>query len=233
MRIISKRGIKDYYDYLQGTYGIDPLVVYDRRECNVIDPPKSHSEDYPLLFCDWFGTNIDCNDKPKERIRNWSSKSVKMDRKDMPRFVEEGRIMHFVLQVGYHLYLFEVERYLVDGELHIDHTLINSNRVGKDELFSVEPMSIVPCEASSWYTRKFNITKKDWRIDNPILMKSWVTKYITPDEIWNNLYEYISSLRDKEIVDTRTNDMHIESNGFDKKESFRGKIKRNAKRKGK
>lgn len=41
MRIISKRGIKDYYDYLQGTYGIDPLVVYDRRECNVIDPPKS------------------------------------------------------------------------------------------------------------------------------------------------------------------------------------------------
>ena len=75
MRIISKRGIKDYYDYLQGTYGIDPLVVYDRRECNVIDPPKSHSEDYPLLFCDWFGTNIDCNDKPKERIRNWSSKS--------------------------------------------------------------------------------------------------------------------------------------------------------------
>src|SRR5574344_133434 len=121
MRIISKRGIKDYYDYLQGTYGIDPLVVYDRRECNVIDPPKSHSEDYPLLFCDWFGTNIDCNDKPKERIRNWSSKSVKMDRKDMSRFVEEGRIMHFVLQVGYHLYLFEVERYLVDGELHIDH----------------------------------------------------------------------------------------------------------------
>lgn len=122
---------------------------------------------------------------------------------------------------------------MVDGELHIDHTLINSNRVGKDELFSVEPMSIVPCEASSWYTRKFNITKKDWRIDNPILMKSWITKYITPDEIWNNLYEYISSLRDKEIVDTRTNDMHIESNGFDKKESFRGKIKRNVKRKGK
>ena len=40
MRIISKRGIKDYYDYLQGTYGIDPLVIYDRRECNVIDPPK-------------------------------------------------------------------------------------------------------------------------------------------------------------------------------------------------
>ena len=64
-------------------------------------------------------------------------------------------------------------------------------------------------------------------------MKSWITKYITPDEIWNNLYEYISSLRDKEIVDTRTNDMHIESNGFDKKESFRGKIKRNVKRKSK
>jgi hypothetical protein len=29
MKIISKW--KDYYDYLQGVYGIDPLMVYDRR----------------------------------------------------------------------------------------------------------------------------------------------------------------------------------------------------------
>ena len=39
--------------------------------------------------------------------------------------------------------------------------------------------------------------------------------------MWNNLYEYISSLRDKEFEDTRTNDQHIESHGFDKKISFR------------
>lgn len=232
MRIISKRGIKDYYDYLQGTYGIDPLVVYDRRECSVIDPPKTYSKDYPSLFCDWFGTNIDYSDKPKEKIRNWSSKSVKIDRHDMPRFVEEGKVMHFVLQIGYHFYLFEVERYLNNGKLCIGHTLINSNRVERSELFSEAPMSIVPCEASTWYPRKYNITRKGWKIDNPILLKSWIVKYITPDEVWNNLYEYISSLRDKDIVDTRSNDMHIESNGFDKKESFRGKVKKNVKNKG-
>lgn len=231
MRIITKRGIKDYYDYLQGVQGIDPLVVYDRRECTVIDPSKTYGEDYPSLFCDWFGTTINTDDKPKKKIGNWSSKSIKVDKRDMPRFVEEGAIMHFVLQVGYILYLFEVERYLVGGELHIDHYLINSHRAEKKELFSESPMSIVPCGGSTWYPNKYIITRKDYRIDNPILLKSWIPKHITPEETWNNLYEYISSLRDKDIVDTRTNDMHIESNGFDKKESFRGKIKRNGKRK--
>lgn len=35
MKIISG-GKKDYYDYLQGIYGIDDLVVYDRRNSYVI-----------------------------------------------------------------------------------------------------------------------------------------------------------------------------------------------------
>ena len=34
MKIISKH--KDYYDYLQGIYGIDEIMVYDRRTKNLI-----------------------------------------------------------------------------------------------------------------------------------------------------------------------------------------------------
>ena len=37
MKIICKRGEKDYYDYLQNYFGIDELVVYDRRKSYPID----------------------------------------------------------------------------------------------------------------------------------------------------------------------------------------------------
>ena len=58
-------------------------------------------------------------------------------------------------------------------------------------------------------------------VENPILKNTYIPKFIDAKEMWNNLYEYISSLRDKEFEDTRTNDQHIESHGFDKKISFR------------
>jgi hypothetical protein len=58
-------------------------------------------------------------------------------------------------------------------------------------------------------------------VESPILKNTYIPKFIDAKEMWNNLYEYISSLRDKEFEDTRTNDQHIESHGFDKKISFR------------
>ena len=70
---------------------------------------------------------------------------------------------------------------------------------------------------------KFEVSKQDkeQKIDNPILYSTYIPKFIDPYEVWNNLYEYVSSLRDKEFTDSRTNDQHIESHGFDKKTSFR------------
>ena len=32
MKILDKRGSKDYYDYLTGVYGIDDKLVLDRRK---------------------------------------------------------------------------------------------------------------------------------------------------------------------------------------------------------
>lgn len=84
-----------------------------------------------------------------------------------------------------------------------------------------------------FFNSRYRFSDRYSPIDNPILADSWIPKVIPPNDVWNNLYEYISSLRDKEIIDTRTNDMHIESNGFDKKDSFRGKVnkKKDVKRK--
>jgi hypothetical protein len=47
MKIISK--YKDYYDYLQGVYGIDPLLILDRRD-NSFFSPQGCNEEVITLF---------------------------------------------------------------------------------------------------------------------------------------------------------------------------------------
>ena len=44
MKIISK--YKDYYDYLSGIYGEDPLKILDRREVDPSDNIRT------IVFCD-------------------------------------------------------------------------------------------------------------------------------------------------------------------------------------
>ena len=59
------------------------------------------------------------------------------------------------------------------------------------------------------------------RVENPILADTFIPKMIPPTDIWQALYEYLSSLRDKPFTDTRTDTQKLESAGFDRKTSFR------------
>ena len=113
MRIIDSK--KDYYDYLQGIIGIDDKVTYDRRGSNVICEsgllvPYGYNVFLSDKIFDW--------DKPKEQKyafqsrkyekrllnRNWNKKNyIKID---------EGEIHDLILEVGYHQFIFEMERYL-------------------------------------------------------------------------------------------------------------------------
>ena len=57
--------------------------------------------------------------------------------------------------------------------------------------------------------------------NNPILTGTFITKIVPPSNIWQALYEYLSSLKNKPFTDTRTDVQKLESAGFDKKTSFR------------
>jgi len=59
------------------------------------------------------------------------------------------------------------------------------------------------------------------RVENPILSGTFIPKVIPPSEIWSALYEYLSSLNDKPIIDSRSDIQKLESAGFDRKTSFR------------
>ena len=261
MKIIC--GQKDYYDFLQGQLGMDELVVYDRRNCFPIVPNKTWCDstnwrrEHPCGCSDYQNANVELwfkkeplySDKKREFVTKWNRKKVLESRKyeeetkDLSHSkkwksdhekVLEGQVYHFVLEVGYHHYYFEVERYLDDEDVsrvHLDYGLLDHKRIEKDDKISSEPMCLAPVGYQKYHflfgEEKFLISKetKEHKIDNPILFRTYIPKFIDANEIWNNLYEYISSLRDKEFIDSRTNEQHIESNGFDKKISFRHRKK--------
>jgi hypothetical protein len=58
-------------------------------------------------------------------------------------------------------------------------------------------------------------------IENPILDGTWIPSLIPAEEVWNNISDYLLSIKEPNIVDNRTDIQHIEAAGFDKKISFR------------
>ena len=220
MKIIDNK--KDYYDYLQGIIGMDEKVVYDRRGSKVVSASEYYNFDYPFDYDLYFSKKPFKCDTQKKRIKGWSSakyenRSTRWNRFKYRDYVEEGDIYHLFLEVGYHQFIFEIERYIDnDGGLHIDTDIVEHRVVKKNKKKSDAPLFIGPL-----YFRYGDVEDKIKGIDNPILSETWIPKFISAEDMWNMLYEYISSLNDKEFTDSRTNDQHIESAGFDKKISFR------------
>lgn len=250
MKILTK-GNKDYYDYLMGIYGQDELVVYDRRNCFPIDPAKKwgddidrktpiHTSDYQNINVElWFRKEVMYCDKPKKEIKKYNSHKFRakrewLEERNHKKFgivtkLMEGDIYHFVLEIGFKHFVFEVERYVDDKDpnrIHLECDMVKAYEVSPNDRISYEPMCLCPINTRYYHflmDYDFKVTDEDKQqaIPNPILYSTYIPKFISADEVWRLLYEYISSLRDKEFEDTRTNEEHIESHGFDKTTSFR------------
>lgn len=136
----------------------------------------------------------------------------------------EGDIYHFILEVGNTHYRFEIERWLDDKKpecLHVETTLLDTIK-DVQQRYSTAPICIITCRAQYWrwhHEERWEDTKG--RIENPILANTFIPKLIPPTEIWQTIYDYLSSIKDKPISDLRTDEQKLESAGFDKKTSFR------------
>ena len=228
-------------------FPIDPTKKWDNCYSSKHCYPCSSSDYQNSNVEKWFSKNRVYGDKKRETIHRWSTKKVleykeqkgateglSWRKKDSVRNswqdIKEGEVLHFVLEVGYHHYYFEVERYIDDEDenrIHLHYGLIDKKTINKDEKISYAPICLCPITHHKyWFAGSndcFEVNERDreQKIDNPILYSTYIPKFIDAYEMWNNLYEYISSLRDKDFEDTRTNEQHIESHGFDKKISFR------------
>ena len=218
MKILNG-GKKDYYDYLPGIYGIDQDVVYDRAQSHVFRRLDAGEEyfitDY-VLYCD----------KPKEDSRIW----IYENGKGMLKTVSSGLILHIVIEVGYVQYLFKVERYLGNnGKPVVEPKLLDKFTVTEKK--STAPIAVIPVEYSGWYKEAPSIRsyRMDREIKNPIFSGTWVTSLIPAEEMYNEVYNYLISIREPKIEDNRTDVQKLESKGFDRTTSFRNPINKRRK----
>ncbi len=236
MKIICK--VKDYYDYLSGVNGIDPLVVYDRRDCCVL---SNKNKVIPFSLSDQLDNRKDTCDIKKRKITK--SKSERRYYNEGWYFnrdvIYEGKISLLCILVGYYKYVVECERYLDDNEnLCIDYTLLEKSEIPKERRVLKNYPIIIYAGKHGYYGKRFiddfgrvkfskssednDIeTIKKYVILNPILNDTGLTSIIPAEEMWDNIYSYISSLNEKDITDNRDDNGHIISHGFDTKNSFR------------
>lgn len=211
MKIISG-GKKDYYDYLSGIYGIDEDVVYDRRDGFVF---KRYNDGQHYFINEILG-----DDSKRVFVKQYQF----INGKGSYVLIPKGSVFHVVIEIGKVHYLFIIERYLDDNDkLCLEPKLIKKEKIKEKK--SEAPISVIPVDCYS-YRMDYEIRKYfvEREIKNPVFNNTWVTSFIPADEIYNEVYNYLISIKEPNIVDNRSDIQKLESKGFDKKESFRNPI---------
>ena len=75
--------------------------------------------------------------------------------------------------------------------------------------------------AGHYHKIEHGLLRGYYAIDNVILDGTWITKLFPATKVWEDVYDFLSSQKDIEIIDTRTDKEKIISAGFDTKTSFR------------
>lgn len=216
MLIIRKT--KDYYDYVASQL-CDENVVFDRRNEDISFTNPSYGAYIGVM-----------------RVGHYVSRNINR---------QDDTYHHVVVELGRMRYLFGVNMtcqhtsYYEYKSSKLDVSLIDKIEIDKR---ADEPVIRVCINAElniHQYMQAFtydktsdayknalhmalkNFTFKQNTYNNPILKDTWIPSHINANEAFTNIYEYLCSLRDTPIVDTRTDVQKVESHGFDKKTSFR------------
>jgi len=201
MKILSK--YKDYYDYLSDIYGVDPLLVLDRREFDVI--PSCDNEFIKLYICGYIielyckDGKFYCGDKlwqfdsPNKPIH-----SYKYSKSELKKLV-------YIEDEKYGSYSRRFEGTYIDPRIRIDHEEFNNK-------YDCPILLQGPYKDFHKY---------------PILSELDIASFIPPEDMFKTISNWLSNkITIKENhIDNRSNNEKILSNGFDIKTSFRSNIK--------
>lgn len=216
MLIIRKT--KDYYDYVASQL-CDENVVFDRRdECLAFTNPSvgdyvgvmrlnyrvlanshHHDDTFRHVVVELgrvrylFGVNMTYHHTSYYEYKSAKLDVSLIDKVEIDKRVEES-----------------VTRVCIDAKLEIFRYM---------HTFTYDKTSDAYKTALRTALKNFTFTRDTY--NNPILKDTWIPSHINANEAFTNIYEYLCSLRDTPIVDTRTDVQKAESHGFDKKTSFR------------
>jgi hypothetical protein len=193
MKILSK--YKDYYDYLQGIRGMDEKVILDRSE------GKSVKEEFPKdgdrhVF-------IICGERYE--IFYYNGKYFTND-----QLKSQGKQAIGVPQYGY-----KIQEYIPEiGKKKKWYSKWDFSEMRKEDYSHIK-CPIVKVTGRYSYNTDY--------IEFPKLDDFNFASIISPEEMWNLLYNWQSQVPEHES--NQTNSDKIVSHGFDLRESFRPKIK--------
>jgi len=200
MKIISK--FKDYYDYLQGIYGVDLKIVYNRK---MVIHKDLKLIKFPLVL------SI-CN--TLYVVYKYNDKLYYGD--DILKMMEENNISE--INIDENKININGIKYL--NALH-GYSDINLNDINKP--ISIYYSNIDLCQKYNRLITKTNIYLRDYNlnllVENPNLSDMKLNNVISANDMFLNLSK-ILTVKDVEniVVDDKTK---IVSNGFDLKTSFR------------
>lgn len=225
MKIISK--FKDYYDYKVAEYGIDENLVYDRRL-----PMGVH---IAIPQREWLTLDNAADDEAlhsvlyvgNELVHLFATRSKIYTHWD---FADPEDWLYSIYDLWYG------GRYVLmnDGkEIRIISYLSATCDTLLEQIEAPRERNIFKLEDQPpWLVLKsplLLIYNKDYRGNNRAthyVNLQELGVYLDPDFVWQHIVQYLSDLKTQaEQSPELPNDLKIESKGFDKKHSFRPKMK--------
>lgn len=201
MKIISK--YKDYYDYLQGIYGIDEKIVFDRTEFFVepytpgdYDRRRFHICDKIIDACyhegEWYyGDEI--KNLAEEYHKKWGKVKWRRMSSIDDIYSTNAKIVH-IDRTAFYLDVIDAPKDKRLNDIHNHPILID--------------------RAYFYNTKDTNNV-----VINPILKDYQMHKVFDAETMWIMISNWLS--KEKEIEDNRTDKEKIIGKGFDYKHSFR------------
>jgi len=196
MKIISK--YKDYYDYLVGKYGEDPLVVLDRREYEL---PFFSTDDIQKIDLYVAGKNIQGLYFHGKFYYGNSIEPFSTKHKDFLWLKYHDGYEYFAIKSKYFGQNIRIRKNIIDSDVNI--------KTGCPILLKKQFVNNKKDDIKNYY--KF-----------PILKELGLAPFIEAEDIWVMISNFLS--KKDLVIDNRTNNEKIINAGFDLKESFRGKF---------
>lgn len=204
MKIISK--YKDYYDYVAGIYGIDPKLILDRRDFTTTPQYGLHGvEKISLYICGNYleGLRVGSNYYYGESLLQFGEVN-KSPFRFYRHHSQGGRVVHI-----------KTDQFIEERE----YTYTNSYEVSIDtQSTNINRKQDCPILISHGYQTYLKF---------PILENLGVASVYSPEVMFQMLTDWLSNrLTERErVIDSRSDIQKLESKGFDKRGSFRPKMK--------
>ena len=173
MKIIDNK--KDYYDYLVGYYGLDPYVVYDRRDSIAV----KNKESFDILSN--IETTFETEGENVYLCALCAGKNINVS--FLYRIVSKSKVIK--------TYLESYEDFIK----HNDYPEVIFQRV-KDTVLNLisekDPLILYILPRYQFFYRRSNATGKI--IKNPILKDTLFTGIMPANKVWEGIYNYLLSL---------------------------------------